>query len=262
MGAQISLLVSSCDAYEDCWHPFFTLLVDYWPSFDLPIYLNTETKAYSFPGLDIRCPRPELAAGRRLGWSDRLTRCLDCVSEDIVLYLQEDFFLKGEVDVDMIDRLVGLMRSEQLSHISFIPGKRPGTPSQYEFLDRIDQRAEFRISAQAGLWQVPALRSYLRRHESVWEFEWYGSRRAWRRPDTFFYVNRGYEPPTGWDRVFPYKPTGVVHGKWVRSIVEDLFAEHAIDIDFSRRGFFDRDNDDWSRPPLLTRAVRKLRSIA
>lgn len=256
------MLVSSCDAYEDCWLPFFTLLVDYWPSFDLPIYLNTETKAYSFPGLDIRCPRPELAAGRRLGWGDRLMRCLDSIDGDIVLYMQEDFFLKDEADVETIDRLVELMRRDHISHVSLVRGRRPGTPSRYEFLDHIGQRADYRISAQAGLWQIPVFRSYLRRHETVWELEWYGSRRARRRRDTLFQISPRYEEASGRERVLPYRATGVVHGKWVRPVVEELFAAHGVKVDYSQRGFLDHDNDDWRPPPRLKRAVRRLRSFA
>jgi hypothetical protein len=113
---------------------------------------------------------------------------------------------------------------------------------------------------QAGLWRKSALKSYMRRHETVWEFEWYGSRRARRRREPFFYVNEQYEARLG-KRVFPYRATGVVHGRWVREIVEDLFDAHDIDVDYSRRGFLDQDNDSWGQRPLRTRALRRLRSI-
>ncbi|MBR2668842.1 MAG: hypothetical protein IKE36_03490, partial [Solobacterium sp.] len=71
---KVVLLVNSCDAYEDCWIPFFTLLKKYWNP-HMPIYLNTETKSWSFEGLDIRTlqlyrkeDKPE--------WSERLIRTL------------------------------------------------------------------------------------------------------------------------------------------------------------------------------------------
>lgn len=261
MNESYCVLVSSCDAYADCWTPFFTLFAKYWHPYEHAIYLNTETQAFAFPGLDIRCPRVGLDAVRRLGWSDRLLRCLDQVPYDIVLYLQEDYFFNDTVDVAMIDDLARLMERDGITHISFIRGKRPATRTPYEFLDRIEQRAEGRINAQAGLWRVSALKSYLRRHENVWELEWYGSRRAWRRPDTFLYVNEAYEAAHG-KRVVPYQPTGVVHGRWLRRAVEDLFAANDIDVDFSQRGFYDPDNDDWGRKPLVTRALRRLRSVA
>lgn len=261
MNQSYCVLVSSCDAYADCWMPFFTLFAKYWQPYQHEIFLNTETRPFAFPNLDIRCPRVGLTARGDLAWSDRLMRCLDVIPYDIVLYVQEDYFINDAVDVAMIDRLVELMERDGIHHISLMRGRRRGSTSQYEFLDEIDRRADYRVSAQAGLWRVPTLKSYLRRHENVWELEWYGTRRAWRRPDSFYYVNRDYEAKFG-KSVLPYRPTGVVHGRWARPVVEDLFAANEISIDYSRRGFYDRDDDDWGRKPLLTRAIRRLRSIA
>jgi hypothetical protein len=266
---KLTLVVSSCDAYEDCWLPFFKLLSTYWQAPVPPIYLNTETRGFSFPGLEIQCPRVQLEAGQELDWSDRLMRTLDHVPTEIVLYMQEDYFVNGPVDVPMLNRFVALMQRDGISHVSLKRANRTGAPSQYEFLDRIDQRTEYRISAQAGLWRVSSLRSYLRRHETVWELEWYGSRRAWRRPDSFYFVNADYDAASGrlGDHasgrrgVVPYWPTGVVHGRWVPEVVVDLFAAHDIEVDYERRGFYDHDQDDWKPPPRLTRALRRLRSI-
>jgi hypothetical protein len=162
----------------------------------------------------------------------------------------------------MLNDLLETMERDGLSHISLVPSQRPAAPSRYEFLDHIPQRHDYRISAQAGLWRIPVLQSYLRKHESVWELEWYGSRRAWRRPDSFFYVNGRYQEVTGRRRVLPYRATGVVHGRWVRPIVEDLFAAHDIEVDYSRRGFHDPASDDWSGPPRVIRGLRRLRSLA
>ena len=254
------LLVSSCDAYADCWMPFFVLLTTYWQSFDHPIYLNTETRAVDFPNLEIICPRVALDSRRPLAWSDRLMKCLDVIPHEYVLYAQEDYFINDTVDVAMIDECVTLMERDHISHISFNRGRRPGTKSQYQFLDRIKQRADYRINMQAGLWRRSTLRSYLRRHETVWELEWYGSRRAWRRSDSFFQVNPEYDEARG-NRVIPYRATGVVHGRWVRAVVEELFAAHGIEVDFSQRGFLDRDNDTWGQRRLMTKVIRRLRSI-
>jgi hypothetical protein len=118
------VVVSSCDAYADCWPPFFTLLAKYWQPFDLPIYLNTETAAFDFPGLDISCPRVERDTAGSLGWSERLMHCLDRVPYDTVLYLQEDYFLNDTVDSAMIDKLVQLMARDGINHISLTRARR------------------------------------------------------------------------------------------------------------------------------------------
>lgn len=260
MNQRYCLLVNSCDAYADCWRPFFTLLSKFWQPYDHAIYLNTETQDFTFPGLTIHSPRVGLAAARDLGWSDRLIRCLDLVPYDFILYLQEDFFIKDQVDVGMVDSFAELMARDGISHIGMFRGRRPAHRSQYKYLDEIEQRANFRITAQAGLWRVSALRSYLRRHESVWDLEHYGTRRAWRRPDSFFQVSEAYDAEFG-KPIFPYRPTGVVHGRWARPVVEELFAANDIVVDYSQRGFYDRDNDDWRRAPLVSRALTRLRSI-
>lgn len=263
MSQPYCLLVSSCDAYSDCWPPFFALLAKYWRPCTREIYLNTETRAFAFPDLDIHCARVGVGASRNLTWSECLLRCLDRLPYEIVLYLQEDYFIKDAVDVAMIDSLVDLMMGEDISHISLGRGTflKPGVKSPHPFLSHIGQSAEYRITTQAGLWKVPALRSYLRRHESAWEFEAYGTKRAQRRRDTFLYVNEEYRELYGRNAI-PYDPTGVVHGRWARDVVEDLFAHHGIDVDYAGRGFYDaQDDDDWNRRPLITRAMRRLRSI-
>jgi hypothetical protein len=255
------LLVSSCDAYEDCWLPFFTLFARYWPSPTRLIYLNTETKHFTYRGLPLMCPAPGQPSSTRLPWSARLLRCLDVIPYRYVLYLQEDYFLTDAVDVPRIDAFVDLMRRHGISHIGLERGLTgpSGPKSEHRFLSYVGPRADYRISAQAGLWDVAALRSYLRRHETVWEFEWYGTRRAWRKHDTFLYVDREYEQTFG-KKVFPYVPTGVVQGRWVREVVQDLFATHGIEIDYRVRGFHD-ESPLPPRPHVVRRAIRRVRSI-
>lgn len=48
-----SIIVNTCDSYSDCWEPFFKLFSVFWKDCKGKIFLNTEYKDYSFPGLDI-----------------------------------------------------------------------------------------------------------------------------------------------------------------------------------------------------------------
>ena len=48
-----SVLVNSCDKYEDAWMPFFKLAVKYWPNCQYRYYLNTERKAFKVSGVDV-----------------------------------------------------------------------------------------------------------------------------------------------------------------------------------------------------------------
>lgn len=261
-GPGYCVLVSSCDAYADCWPPFFKLMAEYWRPASEAIYLNTETSTFTFPGLNIRPLRPELELGRSLHWSERLIWCLEQIPHEVVLYLQEDYFINDVVDVEMIDRLAAQMLTEEISHIGLWRGSslEPGPRVPQKFLREIPQRAEWRISAQAGLWKKSALKSYLRRHENVWEFEWYGTRRAWRKRDKFLYVGDEYRQTHG-RTVIPYVPTGVVRGRWIRDVVVDLFAAHQIDVDYDVRGFADEYPAVQEPTSRVKKAFRRLRSI-
>ena len=107
-----SVLVNTCDKFEDCWNPFFKLFCMYWKDYKGKIYLNTEYKDYSFPGLDIIPVKG--CVGKKINgsfatWSQCLKWALDSIPEDIILYLQEDYFLKSQVQTSMIDDAVNLM---------------------------------------------------------------------------------------------------------------------------------------------------------
>jgi hypothetical protein len=255
------VLLSSCDAYADCWEPFFKLFATYWPAPRPTVVLNTETRGYEYPGLSILCPRVELG-GAGLTWTERLFATLDHAPHQIVLYMQEDYFLKAPVDAGYVEELASLMLERDWSHIDLTrnPSLSEGTPTDEPFLSAIPQRADWRLNTQAGLWTKEAIRTYGRRHESVWEFEWFGTRRAWRREDTFYSVNQAYRVAHAGLNPIPYDGTGIVHGYWDRGVVQELFDRHQIAIDFSQRGFFDEDGAPRPRPPLVQRAARRIRS--
>jgi hypothetical protein len=138
-------------------------------------------------------------------------------------------------------------------------GAGPWYPTSNPDLWLVDQNAKFRISLQAVLWRKDLLRSYIRLHESPWQLEIFGSRRASRQKHKILCVNRDiYSSPE--NEIFPYIPTGVVSGKWDEQIVVPLFAKHAINIDFSLRGFYDK-NVKQRKRPVFSRLYDRLRSF-
>lgn len=53
MKSNCSILINSCDDYEDVWRPFFSCFRDNWKNCSYPIFLNTEHKKYEHEGLEI-----------------------------------------------------------------------------------------------------------------------------------------------------------------------------------------------------------------
>ena len=83
-----SILINTCDKFEDCWNPFFKLFKLYWPDCSGIIYLNTEYKDYSYPGLNIipvkGCVKHQIPHNKRATWSQCLKWALEEMDTDIV----------------------------------------------------------------------------------------------------------------------------------------------------------------------------------
>lgn len=259
---ELTIFVNTSDNFEDCWLPFFTLFQKFWPDCPYPIVLNTETKEFNFPGLEIRSSKVAVGESKRLTWSQCLARSLDAIDTPYILYLQEDYFLEAPVQAWLIAKFVDTLKANDADVIRIMEcgGSGPWQPTANPLLWSVDQHAQYRIALQAALWRKSVLRQHLRLHESPWQLEVFGSARARRKQDKVLCVNREmFSTPEA--EIFPYQPTGVISGKWERKIVEPLFAKHNIDIDFSQRGFYDRANPGTVKRPLLIRLYDRIRSL-
>jgi hypothetical protein len=258
----LTIFVNTSDNFEDCWTPFFTLFQRYWPDCPYPIVLNTETKGFEFDGLDIHCSKVAVGETRHLTWSECLAISLDAIETPYILYLQEDYFLEGPVRGDLIGAFLEELRADRADVIRIMEcgGSGPWYPAQNPLLWEVDQRAKYRIALQAGLWRKSTLRGHVRLHESPWQLEAFGSARARRKKEKVFCVNRDKFSKPDFE-IFPYTPTGVVSGQWERQIVEPLFAEHGLVMDFSKRGFYDRSAKRPKKRPIVNRLYDRIRSL-
>ena len=236
----LTILVNTSDNFEDCWDPFFTLFEKFWPNCNYPIILNTENKDYKFGNINIICAKVNVNKGRKLTWSECLRDCLSKINTKYILYLQEDYFLDSEVNFTAFESLMHCMRSGDADVIRIMEceGSGPWQPTKNPLLWEVNQKAKYRISLQASIWKKTVLNSYIRKHESPWQLEFFGSKRASKIQDKILCVNRDIFSIKE-NEIFPYTPTGVISGKWSKDIVVPLFKKHGIVIDFRKRGFYD-----------------------
>lgn len=230
------MLVNSCDAFEDCWRPFFTLFHRHWPQCDAPVLLNTELKDWSFEPCAVTATRVQSGQGGRLTWSECVLRALERIETPLVLYMQEDYFLDRPVHDEAIRAAAALMLADpgihnvQLSRHGSLPPFREHSSG---WLKEVAPRASYRLSTQAALWRVDTLRSYLRPRENGWMFEILGTVRSWQRDETFLVVD--YSTPAG--APMEYLHTGIIKGAWHPGIPA-VFAANGIEMDYARRGFY------------------------
>lgn len=236
-----SILINTCDKFEDCWNPFFKLWSLYWKDCNGKIYLNTEYKDYSYPGINIipvkGCATHSIPKNQRATWSQCLKWALEAMDTDIVLYMQEDYFLKDTVKNDIVEQYVRLMEAHpdiQCIHLTD-QAVSAEQPTVYTHLKQVNPIQRYRVSCQAALWRKQELLDIIREHESAWEFEEFGSQRSGIMNHTYLCVDRSYVQLNKFE-IIPYIFTGIIQGRWYDPVVE-LFKKHQIEVDYTIRGF-------------------------
>lgn len=238
----VGVLVNTCDRFSDCWELYFHQWQKYANGLDWPLYLNTEWADYSYPegvkghALAVCKPREGYAGWSGSGfptWSWCVEHALQSMPEDLVLYMQDDYFLTRQLDTEQLQKVAEMMETHpelDCVHLNEA-GNRVHRPSVYSGWKRVSRWDRYFVSCQAAIWRKSTLLQLLRRHENAWQFERWGTCRA-RALRCHFYTAAvdGYSP-------VQYFCTGIVQGKWLHP-VEDLFREAGIEMDFSRRGFW------------------------
>ena len=229
MRRNIPLIVSSCDKCSDLWQPFFYLVKKNWPDFDRKVYLCTDSMTFAYEGFDITCPL-RMSSGST--WSENLMTLLKGMDEEYVMLMLEDFWLKEKVDEAQLYQCEEIIKNDP--SIGFIclvhqldPSPDNPASENYPNLIEYGQRTAYRVTTQAGLWRRDYLLSLLRKHESAWWFEMFGSKRS-RRSDYHSYVVK--------KSVFSYDDGGVLfRGSFVEEYIRSCMYDKTIFINPKRR---------------------------
>ena len=91
--ADITILVNSCDFYEDAWDPFFKLLKIQWPNCPYKIALNTEKKVYQCDFMNVRT----IKTGKEVSWTARLRSALNQIDSEYVLFFLTIFHILNNI---------------------------------------------------------------------------------------------------------------------------------------------------------------------
>ena len=217
----MSILVFSCDAYEDCWKPFKKLYDKYFPN-PYKLYIGTETKTCDF-GTTIK------TQGQ---WTNRLKETLSKIDTKYILFLLDDFFIRNNVDYNTLEAIKDLFE-DNTATINFELANciRLDNKSLGRFKKKSDNQP-YLFSCQPGIWDREKLIEILENDKTPWQMETTVLDSPYE-----FYANMGnliidigyYEHR---------KPWGIVQGKWATEMIE-LNKKEKLGIDFTKRGFYD-----------------------
>lgn len=188
--SDVAILCHTCNARLFLWEAFHFFFDKYCEVDGLVLYMSSENGNAS---CDSKFIDIETGPGE---WSDRLRIALDNMPHDRVMVLCEDYFLCEPFEQDLWDKMVSRHWEEENSTDAV--RWRNDSP-YYSFLKGTNQyhpKSKYLLSMEATVWRKDFLLSRLIRNESVWDFEYKGTRRLHRsgiEPVIFLERWEGYE---------------------------------------------------------------------
>lgn len=163
-----SVLVNSCDSYEEAWIPFFALFFKFWPDCPFDLYLATQSKQYNDP----RVKTIKTIGGT---WSERINRALREIDTPYVLLFLEDYFLQAPIKSrEFYKYLDAIQTDDKVGAFFFnkIIGFRE--PSE-KYPDMYDMNktnlTKYHLNCQVALWNKSVFEAATSIPMSPWEFE-------------------------------------------------------------------------------------------
>lgn len=236
----LSIIVLSSDGYSDCWNPLFHLFKKNFDKInDAEIILSTNSKDYSYEGLNINV----LKHGSETSWSKRVRLSLEKAKNDIVFVLVEDFFLTKKLNQEVFDNVLQQIKENtSIDHVRLLltRTRTKTTSSSFEFLDVIEEKASLRFTYLPGLWKKNVLLKYVKDYETPYLSERIGDYRSYILKHGFYTISNSFVEENG--ELYDCPTSGAIFkGKWANWVPVFLEKENISGIDYSIRGFADKE---------------------
>lgn len=170
----LTIIVSSCGKYSDCWEPFCKLLFKYWSSLKtynkhIKIIFITTDKDFAFEGIDV------LKIPQDIAWSNNVIEALKLVKTKYVLYMQEDYMLMQPVNERRMKELLQGMKDSKAVYLQLTDdGHAAKVGSPYPAIPGMaikGQYQDWRPSLRCALWETNLFLWLLKPGENPWQFE-------------------------------------------------------------------------------------------
>ena len=160
-------MITSCDAYMDCWKPMVFSLDKYWPDCPYPRSIVTNYKEADIPNTSFI----KVGDDKR-SWCTLAKRGLEAIDADYVIFFQEDYWLARKVDTAAIARHVEYMEANGVDYLKIC---KDILRDEYRIGDTdycnnpLNKRYSFNTAM--AIWRKDAVRNMLIDGWSGWEFE-------------------------------------------------------------------------------------------
>ncbi|MEN9659563.1 MAG: hypothetical protein RL571_3028 [Pseudomonadota bacterium] len=228
----LTIVVNTCDAYDDVLTIFFHALHDCWPDCPFPVVINTESNSHHYPAR----VHNYISSQGVDDWGGRLLATLGSVETEYVLMLYDDFILNAPVNNQRIASSLNRLQSQTLAVVAYLINTALplSNTSTDDIFIPLKDRVDYRLNSAPAIWRRQALMGYIAEGDTPWAWEVFGSYRTWGDGKLFYSLNPKQ------DDIYPYnyaKGGAIYRGKWVREVVEQVENKYPLSIDWNVRGF-------------------------
>lgn len=163
---KVSVVVSSCDSFSECWEPFIKSVNTYWGDCPWDIIILSNHKSIISKTVKF------INVGDDKGWASNLKLVLNQIDADFIIYLQEDYFLNGKVNSKIINDHICYCANNNIDYLRlFGPffDKYSITGTTYSLSPK---SKPYRLCLRNSIWKKNTFEQLLIEGSSGWEFEW------------------------------------------------------------------------------------------
>ena len=239
---KVTILVNSCDLYEDAWDPFFKLLKVQWPDCPYDMVLSTETKSYDCDCFEVKTVNSD----PMMSWTARLKNVLNQIETEYVLFFLEDFFLLEKVRVEIFERALNLIENNREIGLITFNKRRWGSsfPEKTDYdkcFKELGKNVENRTNVLVGLWRKEYFQKLIYGDENPWEYEKNSNIRSRYASYKVYTQDYEFSSPAFRYCMNPVDGYGITQGKWLPKNKE-LFESNGIyGVNYDNLGVFETD---------------------
>ena len=166
---RLVIIVSSCDAFSDCWEPLLFSFRKFWPDCPYKRYLVTNTHSIQeqYGGFEF------VAVGQDKGWASNLQEALALISPvtPYFLYFQDDFWLNGALETSFIEPQLDYMDENSLDYLRLTcPWMDKYRKDATHAISPI-VKEPYALCLSASIWRLDSFSRLLIPGWTGWEFE-------------------------------------------------------------------------------------------
>lgn len=231
---KVTMVVNSCDAYQDVWPLFFCALDEFWPKHQFEVVINSESEVEK--RIKNKASLTSLDKRDNKAWGLRLLKTLDSIQTEYVIMVYDDYILESSVDVERVNNILGFMDENPNVAVFYLNAVCYKTHIDDEAAPyrQLKDNVDYRLNSAPAVWRRKDLMKYIGENDDPWAWEVFGSYRTFKDGKEFY--SQSAEKNNIY--VYPFRKGGAIYrGKWVEDVVVPKAKKYELNIDFSKRGF-------------------------